>query len=678
MSHARKFVVLAVLVWASSLSAQDAEGVVPGRPKQVVAPAADITSGVVQLPEPAAAATSSRTALLPVVFRFDASGNGTAELEVPVAGAGELTLVPLALEADRWSVQVAPPGEAASSLGALVGEGRARRRAGTLGASLGHAGATRYDIDAARAGTWRVVISFSRAEQALGRSVRDGHGYLLVAGPGAARLVSHLTDHRLVNDRAIGLVTRLADGRGAMLTEVSLRARTPLGVLDLPMLDDGAHADGEAGDGLFGALLPHLPAGDVALSVVARGESDGGAFVRTTQHAFPVIERASLLTGRVTSEILDQHRVALDVETWLFGDVDKLHVSAEVWGAGPDGTPRPVAWLSTMATPDESGDAPSLRLQFDTRLLALESAVPPLELRQVRVQDPHTAIPYDVLERVPLGVIDLPPGAATAAVGDPLAPGGTPLGPGAFASHGPAATPTGETDTTRRDIATLPLPDDPEPLQGALMLVHGYCSSRNIWPDQDFSEPKLNFADPDQNRSHDEFALLIAALGAQVDSFGVVGHSQGGDAALHLLTYYESGLDLAVGARRIQALATPWLGSPLASSLAGLGGIFGVGCGSNFDLSSDGAALWLSGIPSAERAEVSFWTTQNSGSACNFFSNLFLDSPNDGVVERSKGQLPGGNNMGHVSGWCHTTGMSNAANYTDTTRNLEMDATAAR
>jgi hypothetical protein len=34
--------------------------------------------------------------------------------------------------------------------------------------------------------------------------------------------------------------------------------------------------------------------------------------------------------------------------------------------------------------------------------------------------------------------------------------------------------------------------------------------------------------------------------------------------------------------------------------------------------------------------------------------------------------------MGHTVGWCHTTGMSNPANYTDHTRNQSMNAAAAR
>ena len=59
-------------------------------------------------------------------------------------------------------------------------------------------------------------------------------------------------------------------------------------------------------------------------------------------------------------------------------------------------------------------------------------------------------------------------------------------------------------------------------------------------------------------------------------------------------------------------------------------------------------------------------------------TNLLLTDPEDGVIEMFRGQLPGGNSMGHVTGWCHTTGMSNPANYTDHARNTLMDAAESR
>jgi hypothetical protein len=91
-----------------------------------------------------------------------------------------------------------------------------------------------------------------------------------------------------------------------------------------------------------------------------------------------------------------------------------------------------------------------------------------------------------------------------------------------------------------------------------------------------------------------------------------------------------------------------------------------------------GSSAWLSGIPSWARAQVFFLTTSNVGSACNFFTNLLLTDPEDGTVEMVRGLLTGGNSLGHVTGWCHTTGMSNPAQYTDHARNAERNTQAAR
>ena len=104
----------------------------------------------------------------------------------------------------------------------------------------------------------------------------------------------------------------------------------------------------------------------------------------------------------------------------------------------------------------------------------------------------------------------------------------------------------------------------------------------------------------------------------------------------------------------------------------------GFACGTNADMTTSNAPVWLAGIPTWARERVHYWTTANSGSACNFFTGLLLADPEDGTTEMVRGQLPGANSMGHVVGWCHTTGMSNPAQYTDATRNAERNAQAAR
>ena len=78
-----------------------------------------------------------------------------------------------------------------------------------------------------------------------------------------------------------------------------------------------------------------------------------------------------------------------------------------------------------------------------------------------------------------------------------------------------------------------------------LLLVHGYCASSDAFPTDEFTDYAV-FKDYDQSRSIDEFAQLIDqyARSQDIDAYSIVAHSQGGMAALHLLTYYNSGLDL--------------------------------------------------------------------------------------------------------------------------------------
>lgn len=59
---------------------------------------------------------------------------------------------------------------------------------------------------------------------------------------------------------------------------------------------------------------------------------------------------------------------------------------------------------------------------------------------------------------------------------------------------------------------------------------------------------------------------------------------------------------------------------------------------------------------------------------CNLATDPFLSDPDDGVVERAAGQLPGANNRGHKTGWCHTTSMRDPGQTTDSARNADMNA----
>jgi hypothetical protein len=680
----RRHVVLVVLASLLVVPASRAQTA-----RHLAAPPSDITQGVVVLPEPASLAVSSTYAVLEPDWRRDGDAQ-VASLALPVERAGRLSLALVGVGADGWGWELAEPGAVPRDVAAWVAEGRARRVVGAV-APGDPRDAVGLEIDAAAAGGWTIGL----------RAPADADvtaAWLVARTAGADDVVlrSHLGTHALLSDRAIAVVARFESEAGP----AGPAAGPPSGLVRVeaagarwtqPLADDGLHGDGAAGDGVLGAWIGPLPPGAARVAVQVDGTvpgvgRDGAGLraVRTVHHAFTVEEPAVRLSGTAGTAVLDAHRLAIDVGLQPLAALRRVHLSAEVWGTDVAGAAVPVAWLSHIGLPAETYGTTSLSLHLDGRWLARAGTTEPLGLRRVRVQDPDSHVLFDARDALPLPAGALPPAALAPAVdvtpdmllGVPRldAPTSTlglasPALPGTPLPPGPPLPPPGTSPGLAGGLSGRGLLDTA--WKRALMLSHGYCSGGNIWPPADFTEPKLVFLDPDQNRSNDEFAQLLAAAGAGKDAFGFVGHSQGGLAAVHLLTYYQSGLDFAIGPRRIQSVASPYQGTPLASL-----GFFA--CGVNDDMTTSGAPVWLAGIPSWARQEVHYWTTQNSGSVCNFFTDLVLASPNDGTVERDRGQLPGAHSMGHVAGWCHTTGMSNPANYLDHARNAEMNSEAAR
>ena len=606
----------------------EAEAAQSATPRQVAAPASDILEALVRLPDPASVPTVSRAAILPLRFRRDGAG-WSAELALPVEAHGKddpLAIALLSPDAGSWKLAARAPGGSMRPIGE---EFPVTRSLAPAGLDLPGWTVDRYDLSGASSGEWTL-----RVEAAGARAPAEG--WLLASADRGLRVEAYATTLELVGGGGggaggeIGIAARLLAAAPVRVERARVVLESSSGVIELAMRDDGG--------GLFVASLPESIRGEVR----ARVELRGSEFLRTAQIAFPVLERSILLDGTARARAIDAGHAEISIGAIPLAPAARFHVSAEVWGRDPTGADVPICWLSRMVA-----GAESLPLEFDAGWLAFGQ---PIELREVRVQDPDTEVVFDRVARMPLAVESLPP---------------VPAGPAAI---------TSEMLTGGSAVATAPHAGrTPGSYSPALMLVHGYCSGGSVWPPADFTQPKLVFLDPNANRSHDQFAQLLAqqATNAGLSSFGIVAHSQGGCAALHLLTYYASGLDLSSGGRRIQSVASPYQGTPLAQ-------FGGLACGVNNDMTPAGSATWLAGIPSWARAEVSYWTTSNSGAICSTLTDFLLTDPEDGTVEQFRGQLPGANSMGHVLGWCHTTGMSNPANYTDHARNAVMNAAAAR
>ncbi|MBS0193497.1 MAG: conditioned medium factor [Proteobacteria bacterium] len=515
-----------------------------------------------------------------------------------------------------------------------------------------------YSLDSLRNGQWKITV---RANDPRA----SDRGYLLMEGDATNRLVSYpAAGHQWVGQKIqieaelshVGAngTNLLGKGTGTML-RASLRVTAPDGSQQTyPMFDDGRHGDSLANDGVYGGEFLATQAGNYLAQVQTESiGSNGQRQLRTAEHIIPVV--AQTLALRPSEQALglaaSAGRVEISLPATDKSSQGHYRAYAEVWGTGANGKPVPIAWISGMT--ERSGNG--LPLGLDERWIARANAHAPYELRNVRIEDPDSFVSLASATRIPLSLPALPQRMAVPAAPDEAMT----MGPR------PAAPPVHTMGTGSR-----------------LLLVHGYCSSL-VWPASQFSNAAV-FSDPNQNRTNDQFARLILAFGSSWRDYGIVAHSQGGLASLHLYTYYWSGLDYVTsGSRLIQSVGSPYQGTNLAGVLASIGSWFGVGCGSNADLTYSGAQAWLSGIPTANRAKVNYYTTSFANSSwffnyCNMGAEMVLDDPNDGVTEYVNDQLPGGINRGHTYGECHTTNMRDPAQYLDSSRNATMNANAAR
>ncbi|GAB4113912.1 MAG: conditioned medium factor [Wenzhouxiangellaceae bacterium] len=626
-------------------------------PKQLAGPPSEFAQ--MRLPDPATTATTSTSALLPVTLTQDRDGVWRWQGELAADGDNPRMVV-FAGNDSSWQTSIVsaagtPASEQFSSTVETVKHGLQNETfTGTA-----------YRFEQRWQGTARLQISAAQPLQS--------RGFVLIGSDSPWQLRSWQQHRRqfvgteqifhaslvLADAEQNNAVELSADSNDLTLDQAYLRVTDPLGEQQLlPMhaaASTGKAVSVAASGSLQGSFTPNLP-GEYVVQVVTRGRSpDGSTVLRTAEHALMVIEqplaRAMTLDADLPAVAVAIDERRLEINLGLQGLQSStepfVHAYAEVWGkVGKQSVP--VAWIGGMLPSDNP------QLYLDSRWIGLAGAEAPFELRQVRIEQADHFITLSAASRMAL-VITSQPAAATRAP--------------ASIDEAMLMGPRPQRDNTRAGAR--------------LLLVHGYCSGDAWGPVQGQFANSAKFQDFNQNRSHNQFALQILNFGQQFDSYGIVAHSQGGAAATHLYTFFWSGLDFASPGRLIQSVGTPYRGTALAGNLAALGSVFGVGCGTNTDLTYSGAASWLAGIPSWARAQVNYYTTSFTDvwwrwDYCNIASDLVLSDPEDGTTERTYGQLPGAINRGHKTGWCHTTGMRDPAQVTDASRNSVMNSQAAR
>jgi hypothetical protein len=395
--------------------------------------------------------------------------------------------------------------------------------------------------------------------------------------------------------------------------------------------------------------------------------ADGAARRRTVHYPIRVVEAAAVEgPARLARSRSQPGWIEATLPVVGLTDGTTVFAAAELWAVRARGASRCLGWIGGLAEVESADAGLAVQLGVDAGRLAL-AADEELEFRSVRLHQRDGFAPIDFVASVPVqierAIVEEFDGKT---MGEPAATGAW-FGPPGVAS----------VDAVRSSSFV------PGVGSHALALTHGYCADANTWPPGQFGADAYFYVNPNQNFSHDAFALDLADRCDQFKSYGVVAHSQGGCAALHLYTFYWSGLDWAGPGRLVQTLGTPFEGTALAGNVAALGEIFGIQCGATYDMTYDGAAAWLSTIPSAARARVYTHTTTFTNvpffyDYCNILSDVLLTDPEDGVVEHSSGHIVGANDMGLRSGWCHVAGMRDPDQTLDASRNSVLNAQGAR
>lgn len=610
-----------------------------------------------RLPNPADLGLKSKTAMLPIN-----AARGVQSFSIPVENAADFRLMLLSPTREKWSVRVALPNEDFVDLrGATLPNIEITKDFYGLGDERFPAEVLTFKN--LTSGSIRVEINTNRASNG---------GFLIAASESSLRLYSYVNSLETVRNNRVGLTAMLFDNNdetafAGRIGTANVRIESPNGeITRTQMFDDGNHDDQLAGDGVFGGSFIPNQAGRYNAQIIANGtNASNEAFIRTGEHLIEVAANRVGFDGGAFVKSIDDTRFQIDLNAQNLPAGRKVIAHAEVWGRDANGIEKAVAWIGGMIIAEKSfaRNKTTLALTLDSRWLIRSDAKSDYELRNIRVQDADSSVVIGTKNSIALSPIVL--------------------------SEDVQRNFSGEiNDEMRMGVSPIKQTelDTPNAVGGKLMLVHGYCSG-DAWGSAASAGQFTNyvkFLDLNQNRSHDQFAQRIRTFGATLPSFGIVAHSQGGAASLHLYTYYWSGLDSATGGTRlIQSVGTPYQGTALAGNLAALGSVFGAGCGTNNDLTYSGAAAWLANIPTWARAKVFYHTTSFTDvwyryDYCSLATDVFLGDPEDGVTERAYGQLPGAVNLGHKTGWCHTGGMRDPAQTGDSSRNSNMNANAAR
>lgn len=525
-----------------------------------------------------------------------------------------------------------------------------------------------------------------------GSSAKTLVSTVLVTTDSPYRLYSHFTHLNFLESKTIGLNAFVYDNTQnghvsvpsalqSVVTSATLTLKDQLGQKKtFIMVDDGQNNDKQAGDGIFGLSLENLSSGKYQVSIEVKGTTpQGERFLRTSEHVLPIVKapyqlRDTTKLGNWYQTPKKHYRLPIQLQIRGSEAYQTAQLSAELWGKNVNEQWVLVSWLGGLVTPLSTG---FISQSVDLRWLKRAKISNALELRNVKLTHPEYHIVFSQKNRLALPPLSFPTALTNTRGQLRITPGEViPIVDSMLVEDRP--------EPASRIFNYRPGVTNPNNNKSKIILSHGYCSGR-VWEKAHtkYDKDTLEYMQLGVNISTDQFAKQLRRFGARLPSFSIIAHSQGGMAALHLYTFYYSGLDKAGPGRLIQTVGTPFQGTPLAGTPAVIASLLGIGCGANFDLTPEGAALWLARIPLWARERVYYYTTSVKDQpwrydACHVGTDWLLKDPDDGVIEKHRAFLPGGRYLGHTHGECHSRMMQNPAQTENHIRNSVMRWSAAR
>jgi len=488
------------------------------------------------------------------------------------------------------------------------------------------------------------------------------------------------------------------------ITDARLEVTFPDGTMQaVKMADDGLHEDGAADDAVYGGMVKASESGVYHFRTVFEGvDPTGASFSRAYQQDLAVADDSVALNGNAVGVLDskgDRLTVRLPVRASSSSPATVFRPYMEVWSAGAEG--KPIAYATNLAKVQQTRwGFKFVEVEVDLKWAAMAGVVGKagFVLKNVMIENMITLSVISESASVPVFVVTAEEATPATLARAP----GSGLNASTAAGLSRVAASLARLAATFDGKVTAEMREGVKPAQyhnnsaqlanGKVVLVHGFCADKNPFESQasDWTDAAFYSAAREGDGLSNENQVfadnVLAFIEAQgIGTFSMVGQSQGGMVSLHILNYYHTGMDDAVGERKLQSVATPYMGNSALSNFNGIIDVISGDCPGPLSLTRGGAVEWLSGITQPNVDLTNIYTSKFKpgglfgGGYCNALMNLILTGDNDGVCEIVYSKPDGGgNDQGTVEGQCHAEDMEWPPSFWDTARNNEMSSKAAR